>query len=125
VMSMPSLVLCIVCALSRLCQGTDMARRKRSLGDVQYQARHGVEFRKLRDLLREHGTHVCWLCGNGIDMSLPHTAEISWTVDHVQSVKSNPELITDPTNLREAHRKCNSVKGARNSAVRPVASKLW
>jgi 5-methylcytosine-specific restriction endonuclease McrA len=45
---------------------------------------------------------VCWLC------SKPGATE----VDHVLPYKYFPELVFELSNLRPAHKKCNSAKGA-------------
>ena len=45
---------------------------------------------------------VCWLCGQ------PGATE----VDHILPYKHFPELVFDISNLRPAHKKCNSSKGS-------------
>lgn len=51
----------------------------------------------------------CSLCGEMIDFSLPPTDRMSPTVDHVIPIsKGGPDLLS---NVRLAHRVCNSIKG--------------
>lgn len=54
---------------------------------------------------------VCWLCGQ----------PGSTTVDHVTPLADGGHL-TDPTNLRPAHKVCNSRRGAR--AAQPTTTGL-
>lgn len=67
----------------------------------------------------------CGICGQPIDYGLearliaagatPLEAANhpdAFTVDHIRSWAGHPELRTDPGNLRPAHRRCNSAKGA-------------
>lgn len=60
-------------------------------------------------------SQVCWLCGYTIDIALPRTHRMSATVDHVIPRAVAPHLALDPSNLRPAHRACNSAKGKRQS----------
>ncbi|WP_406527360.1 HNH endonuclease [Streptomyces sp. I8-5] len=78
----------------------------------------------MRTLLRRTGTHTCWLCGGWIDVELPDTHPMSWTMDHVLPLSEYPHLALDPTNHREAHRTCNSAKGNR-PVVKGKTSRNW
>ena len=61
-------------------------------------------------------SNVCWLC------SKPGATE----VDHVLPVKYYPELFFDLSNLRPAHKTCNSSKGAgRNYKPEMPRSRRW
>jgi len=60
---------------------------------------------------------VCWLCGQvGAD-----------TVDHIVPRSIDLSLAEQPTNLRPAHRTCNSARGNRNpqSVENLRASRRW
>jgi len=57
---------------------------------------------------------VCWICRKEIDQSLPYTDPMSWTADHVVP-RSRGGALTDMSNLKAAHRKCNSSRGNRQA----------
>ena len=79
--------------------------------DVQ-RARSGRTGERLRALVKQMGTHVCWICGGKIDMGLPQEHARSWTMDHVQPVSLRPDLAMEIGNIREAHRSCNGKRGS-------------
>jgi 5-methylcytosine-specific restriction endonuclease McrA len=54
---------------------------------------------------------ACWLCGEGIDYTLPHLDPKSFTIDHVIPLAKGGTDTLD--NVRAAHRSCNSTKRAR------------
>lgn len=64
--------------------------------------KHTKKLRKSRD------THICWICGDIIDMSLPHTNRMSFTADHVDPTSLGGSLLGE---IRPAHRSCNSRRG--------------
>jgi 5-methylcytosine-specific restriction endonuclease McrA len=81
-----------------------------------YAGRSTRSFRRLRAKVLSE-SDICWLCGGaGAD-----------TVDHVIPLSVNPELAEEVGNLRPAHGRCNSSRGARlTDGVRPVRhSRLW
>lgn len=93
-----------------------LARRGRSGRPYQTMVKH----------LRRDGAHLCWICGQRIDMSLPVNDVMSWTLDHVLPLAIYPCLGLDPMNHREAHRRCNSSKGKRAGATkRSPQSREW
>ncbi|WP_408909508.1 HNH endonuclease [Streptomyces solicavernae] len=47
-------------------------------------------------------------------MDLPPTHAMSWTVDHVLPLSLYPHLALEISNMREAHRTCNSSRGQGN-----------
>jgi hypothetical protein len=69
-----------------------------------------VSVRYKVDRLRERDGDDCWICGGGIDFTLPRTQKstehpFSATVDHVvQRSEGGPNT---PDNLRLAHKTCN------------------
>jgi 5-methylcytosine-specific restriction endonuclease McrA len=67
-------------------------------------------WRRLRAQVLELG-HPCWICGHPIDRALPAQHPMSATVDHIIPRAIAPHLSLDPTNLRAAHKRCNSRKG--------------
>ena len=78
--------------------------------------RAGHKWRMLRKQVLE-GNPNCWLCGKpGAD-----------TVDHILPLSQFPELAHDITNLRPAHRSCNSSKGAGTGQAIPKMprSRRW
>ena len=67
----------------------------------KYDGRSSVRWRKIRKQVLD-ANDICWLCGKpGAD-----------TVDHVLPLSVYPELAHDIGNLRPAHQRCNSSKGA-------------
>ena len=60
--------------------------------------------RRLEILLRDN--YTCYYCGNG---------EAN-TVDHLISIKKDPHLAMDPSNLVACCKRCNSAKGSRSEA---------
>lgn len=77
--------------------------------------RKGHRWRQLRAMVLE-SSDVCWLCGTpGAD-----------TIDHVLPLSIYPELAHDLSNLRPAHKSCNSSKGAgRNHQPKMPRSRRW
>ena len=51
---------------------------------------------------------VCWLCGNTIDMQLPTSHPMSFTLDHIVPLARGGNLHGE---VRPAHRSCNSARG--------------
>ncbi len=71
--------------------------------------------------LRRDLPPVCWLCGRDIDRTLHHYDKWSWTLDHVEPLSTSPALAYTLSNLRPAHRTCNSRKG---EGAMPLANKV-
>lgn len=71
-------------------------------------AKYGSKHRKNREqLFAGPGPHVCWICGDMIDKTLPRTDPMSPEADHFLPVSKHPELRWDPAGLRKSHRACN------------------
>lgn len=89
--------------------------------------RYGRPYQRLKETLRREGAHICWLCGEPIDMELsraqPNHA-LAWTLDHVIPV-SRGGAVLDPANVREAHRRCNSARGIGRPLRRLNTSRRW
>lgn len=90
--------------------------------------RSGRPFNRAKDRLRREGDHVCWICGQQIDMTLRQGdgAGWDWTLDHVLPLSlDDQDMALDPSNHREAHRRCNSSRG--NRVVQPpiTGSRRW
>lgn len=76
------------------------------------------EYRRRAAELRRVGDVVCWLCGR------PPTPGDPLTLDHVVAVTAGGG--NDPANLRPAHRRCNTLKGAGPAPPpRRARSRLW
>lgn len=76
--------------------------------------RRGRPWRRLRlEVLQANP--VCSLCGGRIDLALPWRNPMSGTVDHVLPLMDYPHLALERSNLRPAHRRCNTSKGAGRS----------
>lgn len=85
----------------------------------------GWRWRKLVEQAKLELPPVCWIDGQPIDMSLPHNHRMSWTLDHVLSRRDYPHLAYEFSNLRPAHRACNSSKKAGPPPQRPRFSRKW
>lgn len=85
-------------------------------------------WRRATARLRREAPPICHVCGRDIDLTLHHTDPWSWTADHVvplvvlRATGGDP---CDPVNLRPAHRRCNSIKGAGASPIPVTASRRW
>jgi len=78
--------------------------------------RSGHKWRQIRmQVLAANNT--CWLCG------LPGAD----TVDHIIPLSLAPELAHEMSNLKPAHKSCNSRKGAKigGEAHRNPSSRRW
>ena len=53
----------------------------------------------------------CWICGQAIDYTLPHTDEMAFTVEHIMPRSTHPELENDPGNTVASHARCNKRRG--------------
>ena len=63
-------------------------------------------WRELSEHLRQALPPYCHVCGVVINLYLPYTHRMSWTLDHVVPVAIRPDLAFDVTNLRPAHSAC-------------------
>lgn len=61
-------------------------------------------------VLAARDDYVCHVCGGAVDMSLPFNDRMAPTRDHI--VPRHRGGSHDPTNLKLAHRGCNSRRGA-------------
>jgi len=71
---------------------------------------------KLRLAIYERDGHLCQLCNGPVDIALHHHDRMSATLDHI--IPQSHMLIPDhsESNLRLAHRGCNSARGDRVAA---------
>jgi 5-methylcytosine-specific restriction endonuclease McrA len=92
---------------------------------------YNAEWRRVRALVLR-GAQICHICTGALDFDAPARSPLSPTVDHIFAVKAmrgmdtatRRRLLLDPANLRPAHYRCNSARGA--GVVRPVhTSKPW
>ena len=85
-------------------------------------------YRKRNAALRAHVDRTgepCWLCGQPIDLALPYTHPMSFTADHVEAIANGGKLLSE---LRPAHRRCNSSRGKKRVdelIPRPKTSRIW
>lgn len=91
-------------------------------------SRSGLDHRAYRRATKRlRATNAtCWICGTPIDRTLPYTHPMSWTADHVKPRSKGGALI-DTTNLRAAHRRCNSARGNRESTKADImpTTRTW
>lgn len=93
-----------------------------------YAGRSGRRWRRLVARMRALRL-PCWICYEPIDYSLPYNHRRSFTVDHAIPIAVAPALAEEWSNLRPAHRCCNSSKGTRPKVKRvmptPRTSRAW
>ena len=65
-----------------------------------------------REAIYERDGWICQLCDEPVDQTLDPNHAWSATLDHIVPQSVSPELRTDPSNLRLAHRWCNARRGA-------------
>lgn len=82
------------------------------------QGRSGRRWARLRAQVFAEETH-CWWCGRWVDQALPKEHPMSRTVDHVHQLGMGGAP-RDRSNLRLAHRRCNTIKSNQlRAAARP------
>ena len=92
--------------------------------DPYQSGRIGHKWRKAKAHVRRT-QDVCHLCGQAIDKTLPPNHRMSFTVDHVEPLSLNVERALDRTNLKAAHRSCNSSKGNGDGELVVRNSREW
>lgn len=70
--------------------------------------RSGIPWTTVQHQVYAEETH-CWVCRKWVDQTLPRTHPMSRTVDHVIEMWQGGDPL-DRTNLRLAHRRCNTRK---------------
>ena len=78
--------------------------KQRNMRKVTHQYRERVR-RVRRQLERDPSKAVCWICGEPIDMNLPTSHQMAFTLDHIIALATGGGLMGES---RPAHRKCNS-----------------
>ena len=53
----------------------------------------------------------CIIDGEPIDYNLQYPHPLSWSLEHLISVKDHPELLLDQNNWASSHFACNSMRG--------------
>lgn len=89
--------------------------------------RSGRPLSRAKQRLKETGSHICWHCGRPIDMqlsALDPNHVMAWTLDHATPLSCGGDPL-DPNNHREAHRRCNSSRGARPPVEPQRRSRSW
>ncbi|MEU3281787.1 HNH endonuclease signature motif containing protein [Streptomyces antibioticus] len=77
--------------------------------------RSGPAWLRVQAQVYTEETH-CWVCGTYVDQTLPgRTHPMGRTVDHIRELWQGGDPL-DRTNLRLAHRRCNSAKSNRTRA---------
>jgi 5-methylcytosine-specific restriction endonuclease McrA len=87
--------------------------------------RTGRPYRRLVENVKRRGA-PCIVCGKPIDLTLPATDPLSFTLEHIQPLRYGGHPL-DPSNAAGSHRLCNGRKGTKSlAAVRPLpASREW
>lgn len=79
------------------------------------QGRSGRRWAALRAQVFAEETH-CWWCGQPVNQALPPTHPMSRTADHVDELALGGAPL-DRSNVRLAHRRCNTNKSNRLRAL--------
>jgi len=79
-----------------------------------HRMRRTYAYQKMRKVVLARDRGICWICGT------PGAG----TVDHVVPLSRGGALL-DPANMRAAHRRCNSSRGASVRPVVGVQSRTW
>lgn len=87
--------------------------------------RSGRRWRRAVEQLKREAPPICWLDGRPIDMTLDPRDPMSWTADHVIPLSQRPDLAYEPSNLRPAHRRCNSIKSDGQPPIPLKSSRRW
>lgn len=83
--------------------------------------RTGYAWRLTRAWVLDTYTH-CWLCLHPVDLTLPGTHPDGPSVDHVVPLSKGGDPL-DRGNLRLAHLRCNSSRGAGRRTI--TRSQAW
>ncbi|RKT82730.1 HNH endonuclease [Saccharopolyspora antimicrobica] len=90
---------------------------------ARWQGRKGRPWRRVIAQLKATN-RTCWLCGHAIDVDLPVTHPLSFTADHIAPRSRGGAPTLD--NVRPAHRRCNSQRGAKVDFRPPLrTSRPW
>ena len=73
----------------------------------------GREWQALTAQARTIFEPVCHICKQAIDLALPATHRLSWTLDHLDARAAYGTACPPIERTRPAHRACNSRKGDR------------
>jgi 5-methylcytosine-specific restriction endonuclease McrA len=79
--------------------------------------------RERRRLTRDPSAAVCWLCGDPIDMDLPHDHDRAFSLDHVVPVGRGGDEARGEA--RPAHRACISARGDGHRGPQPATLLDW
>lgn len=66
---------------------------------------------------------VCYRCEQPIDPDIEYPDPMSWSLEHIKSVDTHPELMLDIDNAAGSHFICNSKHG--NSMRQRKTSRAW
>jgi 5-methylcytosine-specific restriction endonuclease McrA len=81
--------------------------------------RNTSRWRKLRrEVLASEDT--CHICGNPVDVTLPHRDPWAPQVDHIVPIWVDPTLALERSNVRLSHFRCNRARDNRTNGV-PLA----
>jgi 5-methylcytosine-specific restriction endonuclease McrA len=82
-------------------------------GFTNRDVRHGSAWRQLAHRFKlacAAEQAVCWHCRQPINYHAPTRTADSFEADHVVSVRANPGLALQVSNLRPAHARCNQAR---------------
>lgn len=71
--------------------------------------RSGRPWERVKAIVYREETH-CWLCGHWVDQTLHHQEPMARSADHLVQLAHGGNPLAR-TNLRLAHRRCNTIRG--------------
>lgn len=80
--------------------------------------------RRVTDIVRAR-RNPCCICTEAIDYGLKWPNPRSFSVQHLASRASRPDLVFDPLNCDAAHLDCNQSLGTDVMITERVTSRLW
>lgn len=84
--------------------------------------RTGRPWRRTAQQVYVEETH-CWLCGQHVDQTLPANHDLARSIDHV--IPRSLGGTNERSNLRLAHRRCNSRRRAGAPRAHNPRSETW
>ena len=83
------------------------------MGDVSQDVRSSAEWKALVFWAKTTLPWVCHLCGYPIPIDVPKLHPLSYSLDHIETVRDRPDLELSPSNVAPSHHTCNSSRKAR------------
>ena len=85
----------------------------RGAGIVSRDVRSSAEWKALVFWAKTTLPWVCHLCDQAIPADVPKYHPLSYSLDHIETVRDRPDLELAPSNVAPSHHTCNSSRKAR------------